>query len=100
MCGSSESASDESRVCNVVGEVNVNADDGGCGAVCWDGCGCERAREERMAAWSGSRREASISVRGGVEVGIEGAGGGGRALEDEAIASQAAFSSSCRLHPP
>lgn len=47
-----------------------------------------------MAAWSGSRNEMSMSDSEGVDVGIEGAGGGGMVFEDEAMASHAAFSSS------
>jgi hypothetical protein len=34
MLGSSEPASESRCVCNVVGDVNVNADEGGCGADC------------------------------------------------------------------
>jgi hypothetical protein len=47
-----------------------------------------------MAAWAGSRREVSMSDSVGAEVGIEGAGGGGLGFEADAMASQAAFSSS------
>lgn len=39
----------------------------------------------------------SMSDRRGVDVGIEGAGGGGMVFDDEAMASHAAFSSSSLL---
>ena len=103
MWGSSESASDVRCACNVVGEVNVNADDGGCGVDCdcgcdSDGCSCrEDWRVESIAAWSGSSSEMSMSDSKGMDVGIEGAGGGGMVFDDEAIASHAAFSSSSLL---
>jgi len=72
--------------CSAVGEVNVNADVGG--------CICDDWREESMAAWAGSRRDVSISDSVGVDVGIEGAGGGALVFEADAMASHAAFSSS------
>lgn len=57
MWGSSESASEDKCACNVVGDVNVNADEGGCGVNCdcdvdCGGCDCccEDWRVERMAA--------------------------------------------------
>jgi len=47
-----------------------------------------------MEAWDGSRREASMSAKVGVVDCIVGGAGGGMDVEDEARASQAAFSSS------
>jgi len=86
MCGSRELARESRCDCSVVGDVNVKADVGG--------CGCEDCSSESMAACAGSRREVSMSDSVGAASGIEGAGGGGVAFDDEAIASHAAFSSS------
>ena len=86
MCGSRELASESRCDCSVMGDVNVNADVGG--------CGCDDCSAESMAACAGSRREVSMSEKLGAESGIEGAGGGGMAFNDEAMASHAAFSSS------
>lgn len=84
--------------------MNVNADAGGDAdsVVDWDGddgegfCWPARARcsEASMSACEGSRREASISLSAGLGVCIVGGGGGGMQVDDEARASQAAFSSS------
>jgi hypothetical protein len=90
MFGSNESEREDRCDSRAVGLRNVKADVGGFMESAGCGGGCNAAR---MEACEGSRSEASMSEREGSGAWVGGAGASG-VYDDDAMASQAACSSS------